>query len=396
MELPRVKILFENGALGSTVPSEDGVVGLITHGEEVAGKFQLEKPYLVTKLSMLEDLGITSKSTGVNANIYKIVEDFYTEATSGSKLWIMAFVSTTLMKDMLVDEKAGKLIDAASGSINVLMVSKTGVTKLNSVGIDGDVIDSITPAQALAEAKTDSKFAPYFTILEGKHYTGVVTDLANLHTREDNRVAILIGDTKKDSDSAAIGLLAGRIAAIPVQRSIARVKSGAIGVDELYIKDKTPENASPEIIHEKGFITFRTFVGKAGYYFSDDKLATAISDDYALIPRRRTIDKAYRIAYQTLVNELNDEIPVTDKNTIPAPIVKSIQNKVEAAIERSMTAYGNLGNDSSNPNDTGVVCYINPDQDVVSGSTLNIVLQVKPYGYAKYINVNLGFKTTTV
>ena len=42
-------------------------------------------------------------------------------------------------------------------------------------------------------------------------------------------------------------------------------------------------------------------------------------------------------------------------------------------------------------NDLGVQCYINPDQDILTTNRLDITLKVKPYGYAKYIEVELGF-----
>ena len=41
--LPRVKINFENGALGSVAPSEDGVIGLIVTGYAVTDFFEIEK-----------------------------------------------------------------------------------------------------------------------------------------------------------------------------------------------------------------------------------------------------------------------------------------------------------------------------------------------------------------
>ena len=104
------------------------------------------------------------------------------------------------------------------------------------------------------------------------------------------------------------------------------------------------------------------------------------------------IDKAYRIAYQTLVNEISDEVPVTDDGKISAPVVKSIQTAVESAIINNMTSYGNLGNDPSDANDMGVECYINPDQNVVATSRLKVSVRVKPHGYTKYIDVTLGFK----
>ncbi len=446
MELPRVKILFENGALGSTSASEDGVVGFITQGVTVTNGdseviFALNTSYLITSLDDLDDMGITEDTTDQNRHIYKTVQEFYDEAPAGSKMWLMAVADTVSMEDMVDknQEYATVLLESSKYAINLLIVSKatdatpdygtvsttTGSTSLGlDSALDNDVYAALSNAQALGESIAETKFAPFFTILEGRGYTGELSNLEDLHTHEQNRVGVFIGDTQEDSICAAVGLIAGRIAAIPVQRSIARVKTGAIAADDMYVNSvtysladaatadstsvefsaqavasevtsKAAENAKPEMLHTYGYITARTFVGKAGYYFTDDKLATATTDDYALIPRRRTIDKAYRIAYQTLVNELCDEIPVTDDGYIPAPIVKSIQTKVESAIENNMTVYGNLGNDSSDSNDTGVSCYIDPEQDIVSNSTLNIVLQVKPYGYAKYINVNLGFKTTT-
>lgn len=396
--LPRVKIYFENGLLGSVAPSDDGVAGLVATGVAVAETFALNKAYLLTSSDGLADLGVTVEN---NPTIVKAVNEFYQEATQGSKLWIYGVADTVTLADMVdVAGTHGKaIINAANGTLNLLMLSKkdaSGYTATIADGLDADVYAAITKAQALAVWATENKYAPLFVILPGRHYTGTPADLADLSTREDNRVCVLIGDSVSASKDAAVGLLAGRVSAIPVQRSVARVKSGSLSEDELYVASQVPEQAGPDLIHDAGFITFRNFVGKAGYYFTDDKLATAVTDDYALIPRRRVIDKAYRIAYQTLINELNDEIPTTSQGSIPAPFVKSVQNSVESAIENQMTARGELGNDPSDPKDTGVQCYIDHTQNVVSTSQLNVLLRVKPFGYPKYIDLYLGFKTTTV
>ena len=58
-----------------------------------------------------------------------------------------------------------------------------------------------------------------------------------------------------------------------------------------------------------------------------------------------------------------------------------------------MTSVGNLGNDPQDPNDTGVVAYVNPEQNIVATSRLEASLRIRPYGYAKYIEVDLGFQT---
>ena len=135
-------------------------------------------------------------------------------------------------------------------------------------------------------------------------------------------------------------------------------------------------------------------MGKSGYYWSDDRLATAASDDYATIARRRTIDKAYRIAYKTLVDEVGAEVSLNAEGKLSAPHCKGVETSVESAIVNSMTSEGNLGNDPDDPSDLGVQCYIDPDQNILATSRYEMSLKVKPYGYSKYINVKLGFKTT--
>lgn len=151
--------------------------------------------------------------------------------------------------------------------------------------------------------------------------------------------------------------------------------------------------ADVETIHEKGYITFTTFVGRTGYFIADDNLATRVGDDYRALSNRRVIDKAYRIAYNTLLDDLNDEVPIaTDGNLSPAWCT-SVKSHVEQAIISSMTANGNLGNDPGDPDDTGVACSISYKQQILSTSRLGVGLRVKPNGYAKYIDVELGFKT---
>jgi len=396
--LAHVSIIYQNGLLGSTSPSDDGVVGMIASGAEVVNKMVLGTAYHLTKLDDLTTLGVTDAANDANANIYRQVKEFYDEAPAGSKLWLMPVAASVTMTDICDKTKAyaKNLLVAANGAVNILVVAKTdpsGYTATVADGLDSDVYAAATKAQALADESADERYAPLFVILPGMHYSGTASDLKDLHSYTYNRVGIIIGDTKASSVEASVGLLAGRMAAIPVQRSIARVKDGTIAADSMYIGTVVAENGNPDVINDKGFICPRTFVGKAGYFWNDDLLATAVTDDYALTPRRRVIDKAYRIAYRTLVEELGNDIAVTDDGKIPAAIAKNIQNEVERAIENEMTANGNLGVNPTDDNDTGVECYVDYNQNIVSSSTLNVQLRVKPYGYAKYINCYLGFKT---
>lgn len=394
--LPRVKIDFENGALGGVSPSEDGVVGLVAYATAVNTTFALDTPYLITKLAGLEALGVTSEATGVNAALYKTVKEFYSEAPEGTKLWLMGVAASTTIAD-LTDKDEGHispLLLAARGAINILMLKLASAAEPTMSGsIDSAVLTAVTNLQALAEDWTENCYAPFMCLVEALSYSGVAASLPDLTTRSDNRVGVVLGDSVSGSAGAAVGLVAGRLAAEPVQRSLARVRSGAMKAETMYLGSVAAELGDPDVAHDLGYIVPRTFVGKSGYYWGDDYLATGASDDYATIPRRRTIDKAYRTAYKTLVDEIGEEVPVNAEGKLAAYHCKAVETAVESAIVNTMTSEGNLGNDPDDANDLGVTCYIDPEQNILATSRLEMSLKVKPYGYSKYIDVKLGFKT---
>ena len=403
--LPNVRINFANGAIGGSAPMDDGCTGLVCNATAVTGKFALETNYLITSLKQLEALGIDASSTGPNANVYKCVSEFYAEAPQGTKLYLRGAEVETLI-DKLVDpdnDSAMPLLEYARGAIRTLMVKVTAPNDYSpdsSHGIDASVYDAITYAQHLAERGfLTIAFDPSFTGESGGEPRRMASPDINT---EDFLAAVdflstcdLVdpGDTVERSEGACVGLVAGRIARIPVHRSIARVKDGAIKATAMYIGRVTAENGSPDIIHDRGFICPRTFVGKGGYFWSDDTLATAASDDYCYIPRRRVADKAYRIAYGAMLEQVSDEIALTADGKIAAAACKNIETRLESAIINGMTVEGNLGCDPDDPNDTGVVAYVAPRQNIAATSRLDVGLRIRPYGYSKHIEVDLGFQT---
>lgn len=396
--LPRVKIHFETGALGQVAEMADGCLGLLALGAKVvSSKFSLGTAYKLKSLASLEALGVTAEN---NPLLHKNVKEFYEEAGNGCEVWLMGFADTATLTNVLDPANAAganALILASGGKIRGLVsfkATKAGYAPEIKNGLDNDVYTALAKAQLLGEWATDERYAPVFTLIEGYAFSGKPEELTDLHTMSNNRAGIVIGDTVAGSKNAAMGLVAGRIAASPVQRKISRVKSGALAAQQMYIGSVPVDVADVESIDEKGFITFRTFVGKAGYFIADDHLASAANDDYNSISNRRVIDKAYRVAYGTLLSALNDELPVSSDG-LPTPAwCASIESDVETDIIAQMTANGNLGNDPTDVNDSGVECTIDRNQNILSGKKIEIGLRVKPKGYAKYLDVKLGFKTS--
>jgi len=406
--LPRVRIIFENGALKQLAASENGVLGIVATGAAVVDMFALNIPYKITKFSDLEDdLGITELN---NPGIYKVVKDFYDEVKSmqdidateeNTTLWIMGVADTISLANMAdIDNVAyGKaMIQAAKGALRGIILKRTpapGYTPTVTDGLDSDVFTAIDNAHELCEWATNTMNAPLFAVIEGRSFNDDADDLLDLTTKKCNRVAVLIGDTEPGAN-AAVGLLAGRIACSGVQRNVGRVRTGKLNISAAYVGSIDVSLADSAGIHDKGYITLREHVGRDGYFFTDDLLATDSDDDYNTLMKRRTIDKACRIAYNTLLNELLDDIPVTDAGTLTPTYAKSVETLVVNDIVSNMTNNGELGNDPADQDDKGVKCTIDYTQNVVTTGKWNVVLKVKPRGCNKYIDVQLGFQAVTV
>ena len=378
-----------NGQLGTVGESPDGLFALVCGALAVTKKLALDKAYTLHSFDELAKLGVTQEN---NARLYKHVKEFYDEVEEGTKLVIFPVDKAKTFTELL-DKDTGaikELITAQNGALRGIFVAGDGrEATLTTNGLDDDLFTALPKAQQLAEWATTSLYAPLFIILEGRGYKGGA--VKDLHKEAYNRVGILIGDTVKASEGAAVGMMAGRLATLPVQRNIARVKNGALKPIALFIGDKpVEENASAvSDLYDAGYITPRKYVGKAGYFFTDDRLACEQTDDYAHITARRTIDKAYRIAYAALLDLMMDELSVNEDGTLQHGIIMAWQQMMENAVNRAMTAAGEL---SADENGAGCKAYIDPTQNVLATSKIELVLKVRPFGYARYIDVKLGFQ----
>lgn len=398
MARPNVTIKFANGALGSVAASADGVVGMVVCGAAVSGKLELGKAYVMYTPDTLANLGITGETNDANLYAYQCVQQFYAEAGNGAELWLMVVANATTVADMLDSTKDNgrKLIRASKGRVRTLVALRKATTGADVAhGLASDVWEALNKGQALGEWAAETLYAPILTLIEGCNYANSnATDLNDLGEMSNNRVAVVLGQPM--DGSVAVGsfaaVIAGRIAKNPVQRHIGRVRDGALKVDAMTIDGTLAvEDADLDTPNNKGYIVPTTYVGRSGYFVCDDHLATAVKDDYHSLARRRVVDKAYRIAYDTLLEYLKDEVACNADGTMVAAVAKNWETDVVSAIANQMTANGELGSDPADTKDKGVRCTVDRTQNVVSTNKVKVTIGVKPYGYAKYIEASLGF-----
>lgn len=394
--LPRINIKFQNGNLGQVVSSPDGVFGLLASAVAVVDKFELNTVYQLKSMRDLAELGISADTN--NGKLYKTLKEFYAEAGEGAEVWLMGVDKKTKLSEWFAEKEgvvlAETLLNAAQGKLRGLFTAydpDAAVEITLTKGMDQDVVVAMALAQQVADTYTTRVYAPFFVLLEGYAFDGDKVALEDLTQKEFNRVAVLIGDTNKESKGAAVGVAMGRLASIGVEVNMGRVRDGALKPLTLYIDGTAVDQYDVEALHDKGFNSFRFHQGKAGYFMIDDLLATSETDDYRYITRRRTIDKAFRIAYTAMLDFLLDNSTVMPDGTISPIYAKTIENAVESAVFNSMTTAGELSLDTNNPNDRGVICKVDVKHNVVSTGQIKMTVQVRPLGYNRFINVELGY-----
>jgi len=403
--LPGISIKFDNGNLNTIVSTADGVLGLLASAVAVIDKFALNTPYAVNSMTDVAALGILPDVN--NYKLYKALNEFYAEAGEGTKLWIMGFAQDTKPSDWFTkDVTTGKapvntLLDKANGEITGLFTvfSPDGDYTVDATtgALDADVAVAKSKAQIIAEEYTETYYAPIYVLLEGYAFTGTHTDLADLNEESNNRVGIVLGDTETRTGTvpaigAATQIIAGRIAKTQVHERIGKVKNGALATLTAYILDAAVETYDVEALHDKGYITFRTHIRKAGYYITDGPLATSkADDDYHNIALRRTIDKAYRLAHNIAANEILADFDLTNTGTIDPIYAKNVEGNVEREIAAQMTANGELSLDSTNKDDFGVQATFDLESNVATTNKINMTLKVRPKGYSEFFEIALGY-----
>ncbi|WP_435138908.1 DUF2586 family protein [Formosa sp. A9] len=401
--LPGINIKFSNGNIGTVVPSADGVFGLLASAVAVADTFVLNTAYVVKGMTDVAKLGIVPDVN--NYALHRWLSEFFAEAGEGTELWLMGFAKTDKVSDWFTpDAGTGKapveaLLDAANGKLSALFTAfSPDGTYAPTIedGLDADVAEARTKAQTLAENYTANKYAPFFTILEAYAFNGTHTDLADLSTESNNRVGVFVGATEpRTGDVATLGastsLLAGRLARTQVQESPGKVKNGALETLTAFIVDDVVEAYDVESLHDKGYITFRTHIAKAGYYITDGPLATDVDDDYHYISRRRTIDKAFRVAHDVASYEILNDFDLTNDGTIDPIYAKDVEGRIESEIFTQMTERGELSRDKSDNNDLGVQAAFDLEANVSANNTISMVLKVRPKGYARWVDILLGY-----
>lgn len=397
MGLPNLTIILQNGLLGRASQTSDGVAGMILTGAAVTtpaneANLQLNKVYTLSSLRDLTSLGVTAEN---NPLVYKDVSAFYEKKGDGAELYLLVVAAATTLTQMCSSDPSSpihKLIAAGGGRIRLVGLNRVAPEGYESTvaqtGIDNDAVLAGAAINAVANAYA-KKVSPFRVLLPAMMWNGLTENLYKPRQSTFNRVGYVMASDAVIGEqyTAAIGQFLGMASAVPVHYPVSRVKNGIAALTGYLTNGKTPEenDALLDALHDAGYILYRKFATRNGYYFSSDAMAAPLSDDYSNLYLGRTIDKAMILVYDTYIDEIEEVVDVDDDGHIPVPVCKNYESTINSAVAAGMQ--GEISNFSS---------YIDPAQDILTTSLMTVAISVRPKGVLRDIKALLGFENPSL
>lgn len=388
-----VKFVRENGGLNRLLSGEDHISGLVVIGE---GALESQ---LILSVEELAEKGITVEEMPVT--FYQINEFF--RINPGAKLYVKGvgtsdgtysevkqlqnFAEGKLRRVAVCDfKRAASTLSAAVGSLN--QVAKD----LRALNI------------------------PLSTFLSVKVTDLDMPTLPSLHTLNAENVSVVLGQdmgglgrflSGANPSLSAIGAVLGASSKAKVHESIAWVEKqnlvsaaysklladnnelaremDVLGFcDGSLLSSYTPQQI--QAMNEKGYIFGIKYSGQAGSYFNDSFTATKMDEDFAYIENNTTVDKAIREINRVLTPKISSPVYIDpDTGFLENSSVSALEALCDDVLDQ-MVRDGEI---------SGYKVYINPAQQVLRDSKLEVVLKIVPVGTLREITVKIGLTLTT-
>ena len=382
MPLSKVTTVRGEGGLGRRVPNKDKISGLIFYNDTLPSGFTTTtRSQRVLTLAQAEAKGIVEGDVNHGVEWYHVKE--YFRLNPEGELWIHYAAVPVGAYDF---DELVVLGEAAGGEIRQYGVYANGQVFASA---------QVTALQAKADELTTLGY--YSSVFYGANFTGIVNAAAeDLRTLSAEKVSVIniqdgngAGKALYDSEGysiTALGTMLGAVSAASVEQSIGEVKSFNISdgteLETLIFANGDAYDATVAgDLKDKGYQIARKYLPKiSGSYFERTPTAITAASDFAFLPNNRVIDKASRLTETILTPELNSTISLNSDGTLTDDVIGYFQDLVSSQLE-GMENDGEI---------SAFNVAIDPDQDVLSTSTLEVSISILPIGIAEFINVTIG------
>jgi hypothetical protein len=253
--------------------------------------------------------------------------------------------------------------------------------------------------QAIATAN-EAVYKPMQIMLNAEiSATGSVATLVDLSTQTAPNVSVCIAQDGANAgyyiykatgkSVGSIGAMLGAVSFAVVSESIAWVGkfNMALGTELDTIAFSNGQfytalaDSQFESLNNYSYVFLRKIVNIAGSYWSDSKTTVTPTSDYATIENNRVYQKITRVVRANMLPALSSPLKVNADGTLTNATIgyfETLANNplVQMEADNELSAHKII---------------INPAQDVLATSTLELTLQNVPLGVARIIKVNVGF-----
>jgi hypothetical protein len=228
--------------------------------------------------------------------------------------------------------------------------------------------------------------------------TADLTTLTTTHSLSSQNVSVMFGQDgaakgyklwkATNKSIGCLGTCLGAVAFAKVSESIAWVSKFNVANTEYETLNfangqvyNVISDGSINNLDAKGFVFLRKHIGLTGSYFNNPYTSTLVTSDYSRINNNRTINKAIRGMRTFLLPALASPIKVNEDGSLTDDVIAYFESLCKRALDVMQR-------------DAEVSAFsvtIDPTQDVLSTSTLEISVSIVPLGSADNIEVNVGF-----
>lgn len=381
----------QGGGLARRLPGEDHISGLIVYGQP-----NLNKTLLI-EAEQLDTLGITATTNPV---LHYHVSEYF-RVNPGSKLYVVSsldndgqFVAIKQLQQF-AEAKLRQIgiVDLVTTFTNLTTAATTIQARLTELAVANMPLSAvysvhnITSANLFALPNLHDLSCERLSVCIGQDGSGRGNYVSGIVGKKVGIVGATLGAISKAKVHESIGwvekqnLVTGTYAKsltgnVVVARELDVVKF----IDGTLLGDLTP--AQIQSINDKGYLFPIKHIGYTGTFFNDSYTATASDSDFATIENNRAIDKAQRGVYVKLLPKISGPIYIDPATgSISADSIASLEAIGAIPLEQ-MERDAEL---------SGFKIFINPDQDVLSSSRLQVTMKIVPVGVLREIVVNIGF-----
>lgn len=346
----------------------------------------------ISTIDKAEELGITHNNEAWTVRLvyYQLSEIFRMNPAITLYVGIYAQPETNTFSEIcdMQHYANGRIRQMAIWNGDVALAA-SDLTKIQAKAATLD--EDNAPLSVLYAAKVENHAALPQNLATGCERVSVVIAQAGIDplNKDDIEMGAGLYSSSQNSGKATVscvGLALGMLSRAGVHQSISWAKLFPSGISVPALGDgklvRNIDKAVLEQLDAARYLFLTPIVGIVGSYWNDSHNMTDSTGDYNAIERVRTMDKAVRGIRTYLAPELGGNVyidPETGKmQNYTVSHLETVANKALEDMEKA----GEL---------SGYKAVIDPNQDVLSTSTVEVVIKNVPVGVMRRIKVKIGF-----